>query len=82
VVGVPDGIASEVFGDLDVLEGAPELFTRELVDGLWVYLATPATVADLGGEVLTHGDWLLTDDPSRDAWEQVRGCPYGPPPSS
>jgi gamma-glutamylcyclotransferase (GGCT)/AIG2-like uncharacterized protein YtfP len=82
VITVPGGASNELLDDLDALEGVPELFTRECIDGLWVYLATPATVANLGGEILTHGDWLLTDDPSRDAWEQVRDCPYGPLPSS
>lgn len=82
VVTVPDAASNELFRDLDALEGVPELFTRECVDGLWVYLATPATVADLGGEILSHGDWLLADDSTRAGWEQVRGCPYGPPPSN
>jgi gamma-glutamylcyclotransferase (GGCT)/AIG2-like uncharacterized protein YtfP len=78
-VTVSDADLAGVLSDLDQVEGVPDLFERVRVAGLWMYLATNATIASHRGQPVTTGDWLDWDRDARCAWEHDRGHPYPQP---
>jgi gamma-glutamylcyclotransferase (GGCT)/AIG2-like uncharacterized protein YtfP len=61
---------------LDVIEGHPRLFERVERDGVWVYVATPATLDRLGTRQVPSGDWFDLDDDAQRAWSAEVGRQY------
>jgi len=84
VVGEPvvvdDAAAEEALAVVDTIEGAPELFQRVAVaDGMWVYVATPATLLEVAGVEVPTGDWFDARPAARAAWETALAVPYPGP---
>lgn len=85
-VEVDDAVAGQLLAITDTIEGAPELFGRVEVAGMWCYLATPQTLVEVGGTPVASGDWFDVDPSAREAWEAALAmpyvgptCRYGPP---
>lgn len=78
-VEVDDSAAGEVLEHLDAVEGAPELFRRVQVAGMWLYLATAATLLEVAGQAVASGDWFDVEPSARGAWERALAMPYGGP---